>query len=107
MDKSTNEGYRISSTGKKTKDSAYNHVSFNALPTDVIIFRGSRTPNVYTSFFLIEKADGSYESLTVTSQYNNPVSVIEVSLSGYSDIKKYIIMIMPQTLSKYTKYQTG
>lgn len=88
LDKSTNEGYRISSTGKKTKDSAYNHVSFNALPTDVIIFRGSRTPNVYTSFFLIEKADGSYESLTVTSQYNNPVSVIEVSLSGYSDIKK-------------------
>lgn len=88
LDKTTNEGYRISSTGTETKDSAYNHVSFNALPTDVIIFRGSKTANVYTDFFVIEKTDGTFESLKVNSQYNNPISVIEVSLSSYSDIKK-------------------
>lgn len=88
LNKTVNKGYRISSTGAETKDTAYNHVSFEALPTDVIIFRGSKTANVYTTFFLIEKSDGSYESLTVTSQYNNPISVIEVSLSSYSDIKK-------------------
>ncbi len=88
LDKSTNEGYRIGSTGVETKDSAYNHVSFDALPTDVIIFRGSKAVNIYTSFFLIEKSDGSYESLTVSNQNNNPVSVVEVSLSSYSDIKK-------------------
>lgn len=88
LDKSTNEGYRIGSTGVETKDSAYNHVSFDALPTDVIIFRGSKAVNIYTRFFLIEKSDGSYESLTVSNQNNNPVSVVEVSLSSYSDIKK-------------------
>lgn len=88
LDKTTNEGYRIGSTGTETKDSAYNHVSFNALPTDVIIFRGSKTANVYTDFFAIEKTDGTFESLKVNSQYNNPISVIEVSLSSYSDIKK-------------------
>mgnify|MGYP002579355933 CR=1 FL=1 len=88
LDKSTNEGYRIGSTGVETKDSGYNHVSFDALPTDVIIFRGSKAVNIYTSFFLIEKSDGSYESLTVSNQNNNPVSVVEVSLSSYSDIKK-------------------
>lgn len=88
LDKSTNEGYRIGSTGVETKDSAYNHVSFDALPPDVIIFRGSKAVNIYTSFFLIEKSDGSYESLTVSNQNNNPASVVEVSLSSYSNIKK-------------------
>lgn len=105
LNKTVNKGYRISSTGAETKDTAYNHVSFEALPTDVIIFRGSKTANVYTTFFLIEKSDGSYESLTVTSQYNNPISVIEVSLSSYSDIKKYITTIMLQTLLRFTKHQ--
>lgn len=88
LNKTVRNGYRVGKNGTETKDASYNHVSFEASTNDIIIFRGSKTANVYTDFFLVEKSDGSYESLTVTSQYNNPISVIEVSLSSYSDIKK-------------------
>lgn len=88
LDKSTNEGYRIGSTGVETKDSAYNHVSLDALPTDVfIVSRGSKTTNIYTNFFLIEKTDGSYESLTIASN-DKTLLAKAVDLSSYSDIKK-------------------
>lgn len=88
LNKKVNKGYRISTTGTETKDGSYNHVSFDASPNDVIIFRGGKAANIYTNFLLIEKADGSYESLTYRSQYDNVLSTVEVSLKTYADIKK-------------------
>ena len=88
LDKTINKGYRVSSTGTETKDASYNHVSFDATNNDVLIFRGGKSANVYTNFLVIEKNDGSYESITYRSQYDNLQSTTEVSLSEYSNIKK-------------------